>query len=62
MELSNRVLENLEERRMNLINGKINSIPSAFQRCREDFIGFEQGTYYGITSFTKGKIYINLSI
>lgn len=54
MELSNRVLENLEERRMNLINGKINSIPSPFKRFREDFIGFEQGTYYGITSFTKG--------
>lgn len=62
MELTDRVLEELEERRVNLINGKINSIPSPFIRFREDFIGLEQGTYFGITSFTKGKVYINLNV
>ena len=54
MSLSDRVMENLRKRRQNLLEGKINSIPSPFKRFSNDFIGIEQGTYYCITSYTKG--------
>ena len=54
MELINKVISNLEERRNNLLSGNINSIPSPFLRFSEDFIGIEQSTYYTITSATKG--------
>lgn len=54
MTLRERTMENLRKRRENLINGNINSIPSPFLRFSTDFIGLEQGTYYGITSYTKG--------
>lgn len=56
-DLINRTISNLEKRRENLIQGKINSLPPPFSRFKNDFIGFEQGTYIGITSFTKGKVY-----
>ena len=46
--------QDLRARRQNLIDGKINSIPSPFLRFSNDFIGLEQGVYYGITSYTKG--------
>lgn len=36
------------------MDGGINSIPSPFVRFRGDFLGWEQGTYYLVTSFTKG--------
>lgn len=55
MSLRERTMENLKKRRQNLLNGNINSIPSPFQRFMSDFIGIEQSTYYGITSYTKGK-------
>lgn len=54
MSLKERVIENLRKRRQNLLEGKINSIPSPFKRFSNDFIGIEQGTYYCITSYTKG--------
>lgn len=53
MDLINRVLNGLEERRNKLLNGGINSIPSPFIRFREDFLGIEQGKYYVVTGSTK---------
>ena len=52
--LRERVIANLKERRQRIINGQLNCIPSPFKRFSEDFIGIEQGCYYTITSFTKG--------
>ena len=54
MSLREIAMKNLKARRQNLIDGKINSIPSPFVRFSNDFIGLEQGVYYGITSYTKG--------
>ena len=54
MELYERVLKGLEERRNNLLEGGINSIPSPFTRFNDDFIGIEKATYYCVTSVTKG--------
>lgn len=53
MELVNRVLKSLEERRQNILNGNINCIPSPFKRFSEDFQGIEQGKYYLISAATK---------
>lgn len=50
------VLEGIRERRMNIINGNINSIPSPFKRFKKDFIGIEQSQYVVITAPTKGNI------
>ena len=55
-ELFNRTQQGLIKRRDNLLNGNVNSIPSPFQRFKNDFVGLEQNSYYIITSFTKGKI------
>ena len=57
--LQERALNNLKKRRQNILDGKINSIPSPFKRFSRDFIGLEQGCYYGITSYTKGRKLIN---
>ena len=54
MGLYERTLKILEDRRKNLIDGGINSIPSSFRRFSDDFIGVEQSTYYCVTSVTKG--------
>lgn len=54
MNLREQTIKGLINKRNNLMNGKVNSIPSPFIRFRDDFIGIEQGTYYAITSFTKG--------
>lgn len=48
-----RVIANLKRRRNRIIEGKVNCIPSKFKRFSNDFIGIEQGCFYGITSFTK---------
>ena len=56
MSLRERVQEELKKRRDRLLNGEINSIPTPFKRFKDDFIGIEQGTYFCITSFTKGKL------
>lgn len=53
MTLSERVINNLNERRQRLIRGEINSIPSPFTKFRSEFIGVEQGKYYLVTSSTK---------
>lgn len=52
--LRERVIANLEERRQRILDGQLNCIPSPFKRFSEDFIGIEQSCYYTITSFTKG--------
>ena len=54
-ELIKRVIEGLEERRNNIINGNINSIPSPFKRFSSDFVGIEQGQYVVVTAPTKGS-------
>lgn len=54
-DLINRVINDLEERRNNLLNGNINSIPSPFKRFRNDFIGIEQEQYVVVTAPTKGS-------
>ncbi len=54
-ELYNKTINELEERRQNIVNGGINCIPSPFKRFRDDFCGIEQSTYYVVTSFTKGS-------
>lgn len=53
--LRERVLTNLKERRSRVLEGKINCIPSPFERFSNDYVGLEQGCYYCITSSTKGK-------
>lgn len=60
--LRERVYQNLVRRRQNILDGGMNSIPSPFHRFSDDFIGVEPSTYYLVTSFTKGKIFINLNI
>ena len=54
MSLKERVLGNLKRRKEKLLSGGINSIPSPFMRFSDDFIGIEQGSYYCVTSTTKG--------
>ena len=54
-ELIERVIKGLEERRNNIINGNINSIPSPFKRFSNDFVGIEQGQYVVVTAPTKGS-------
>lgn len=49
-----RILNRLKQRQLRILSGKVNCIPSKFQRFRNDFIGIEQDCYYTITSFTKG--------
>lgn len=53
--LVSRTLDYLEQRRQNVLEGGINSIPSPFKRFSEDFIGFEQKSYILLSSFTKGN-------
>lgn len=54
MSLRERANQYIKERRQRLLDGGINSIPSPFVRFKGDFLGWEQGTYYLVTSFTKG--------
>ena len=53
-ELIDRVLDDMQSRRDNLLNGKVNSIPSPFVRFRGEFLGFERSSSMVISSFTKG--------
>ena len=55
MSLKERVIKNLEERRNNILNGGINSIPLPFKRFRNDWPGIEQGKFYLITAATKAS-------
>lgn len=54
MSLVSRTLEDLSRRRQTLLDGNINSLPPPFPRFKDDFIGFEQGSYVIVSSFTKG--------
>lgn len=58
MKIYERVLQGLEERRLNIINGNINCIPSPFTRFLDDFPGIEQGKYYIVSAATKVAIVI----
>lgn len=51
--LVNRVIDKLEERRNNVLNGNINCIPSPFRNFRRAFPGIEQGKYYLVSGATK---------
>lgn len=53
MELIERVLQNLKERREKILKGEVNCIPSPFNRFRSEFAGIEQGRYYLISGGTK---------
>jgi hypothetical protein len=55
MNLRERVLNNLEERRKKVIEGQINCIPLPFKRFREELPGIEQGKYYLISGATKAS-------
>lgn len=54
MSLREKTNEVLRARRQRLLDGGVNTIPSPFTRFRNDFLGWEQATYYIVTSFTKG--------
>ena len=56
-DLITRALDNLKKRRQNILDGNVNSLPPPFPRFADDFIGFEQGSYLTVTSYTKGKVY-----
>lgn len=61
--LVKRTLDFLDQRRLTVLNGGINSIPSPFKRFSDDFIGFEQKMMYLISSYTKGgKTQFTLSL
>ena len=62
MSLRKDTIQTLRARRQRLLDGGINTIPSPFARFSNDFLGWEQATYYLFTSYTKGKLFINLSI
>ena len=47
------VLDNLEERRQNVINGGVNCIPLPFARFRSEVPGIEQGQYVVVTANQK---------
>ena len=53
MELIERVLLSLRERREKILKGEVNCIPSPFNRFRSEFAGIEQGRYYLISGGTK---------
>ena len=54
MKLREETNQMLKARRQRLIDGGVNTIPSPFKRFSRDFLGWEQSTYYIVTSFTKG--------
>lgn len=53
MGLIDRILEDLEMRRQNILHGRINCIPSPFKRFSNDFVGIEKGQYYLVTANQK---------
>lgn len=57
--LLERVIGKIEDRRHNLLNGNINSIPIPFKRLSSVFYGIEQKKYYLVTASQKvGKTQI----
>lgn len=53
MGLIDETLKYLRERRQNLLEGKVNCIPSPFVSFRQDFVGIEQETFYCVTANQK---------
>lgn len=53
MGLIDNALGYIKQRRQNLIDGKVNCIPSPFKSFWQDFVGIEQETYYCITANQK---------
>ena len=53
MNLRERVITSLEERREKVLSGSVNCIPSPLTRFREDFVGIEQGRYYLVSASQK---------
>lgn len=53
MGLIDNALGYIKTRRQNLIDGKVNCIPSQFKSFWQDFVGIEQETYYGVTANQK---------
>lgn len=53
MGLIDETLKYLHERRQNLIDGRVNCIPSPFTSFRQDFVGIEQETFYCVTANQK---------
>ena len=49
MNVVDRTLYGIQEKRERLLRGGINSIPSRFTRFRSEFIGIEQKKYYIVT-------------
>ena len=54
MSLREETNQMLRARQQRILNGGVNTIPSPFKRFSRDFLGWEQSTYYIVTSFTKG--------
>lgn len=53
MGLIDNALGYIKKRRQNLIDGKVNCIPSPFKSFWQDFVGIEQETYYCVTANQK---------
>lgn len=53
MKLIDNALGYIKTRRQNLIDGKVNCIPSPFKSFWQDFVGIEQETYYCVTANQK---------
>lgn len=53
MGLIDNALGYIKTRRQNLIEGKVNCIPSQFKSFWQDFVGIEQETYYCVTANQK---------
>lgn len=53
MGLIDNALGYIKQRRQNLIDGKVNCIPSPFKSFWQDFVGIEQETYYCVTANQK---------
>lgn len=58
MGLIDDTLEYIKERRQNLIDGKVNCIPSPFVSFRQDFVGIEKETFYCVTANQKAGMEI----
>ena len=55
MDLIQRTVQTIEERRERILGGKVNCIPSPLSTFRYDFPGVEQGTYYLISGASKSS-------
>ena len=51
--LIDRTIKHIKARRMKVLNGGVNYIPSPFKRFRKDFVGIEQKKYYLVTAHEK---------